>query len=104
MRAGIAEQGTLELTAQRGTRPSILADEQGTEVVAHGGQQAAERISALSMRTKMLSACLTVAPAIATGLLRGSPSGMASTRRMISGSRSPMAPWTSLRASMACLT
>ena len=45
MRAGIAEQGTLEVTAQRGTHPSILADEQGTEVVAHGRQQAAERIA-----------------------------------------------------------
>src|SRR4029079_17260374 len=32
VRAGIAEQGALELVAQDRTHPSILPDEQGTEV------------------------------------------------------------------------
>ena len=45
MRAGVAEQGTLKAAAQGGTRPGILADEQGTEVVAHRCQQAAERVA-----------------------------------------------------------
>src|ERR1700704_6657959 len=45
MRSGVAEQGTLELAAQSGPHPGVLADEEGTEVVAHGRQQAAERIA-----------------------------------------------------------
>ena len=43
--------------------------------------------SRASMRTRILRAWVTVSAAILTGLVSGSATGIASTRRMVSGAR-----------------
>ena len=55
MGAGIAEQGALELAAQRRTHPGVLADEQGRKMIAHGGDEAAERVAGHGRRRSRLA-------------------------------------------------
>jgi len=116
MRAGVADQRARHDALEVRTRVRILADEKWRQVIAHGrddppsvspvmvGAEAASpkptEPPLASMRTSTFSAVAIVTPDMVMGALSGSATGMASTRRMISGACSRSARMVFVLVSM----